>query len=332
MPAEVAVTTRRVTNIAALVVAILADGTLAFAQPQSREPVQPGRRIGAKDGDLIVVDHDARVGFLRRRQASIRLIYNADQRWVVLLADYAPAEGAPDGFVDYSFSWRQLEGRWPLDARWEGSAILEDYSAPGISPTSLAIVVPSGRIQFKSPGPVEALFADPQALAVLRHGSAGGGMVGRLTFDQAEEQAVRNAIANASNPSFSTTTMEARAVGGAVTVSNAFIATANTSPATPSEPNAPVRVGGSVGAAKKIHDVAAIYPESMRQSGVSGVVILEITIERDGSVRSAKLLRGIAPAIDQAALDAAKQWKYEPVLLNGAPVPAIVTATVAVKP
>ena len=81
---------------------------------------------------------------------------------------------------------------------------------------------------------------------------------------------------------------------------------------------------------KKSHHVAPIYPESMRQSGVSGVVILEITIERDGSVRSAKLLRGIVPAIDQAALDAAKQWTYEPVLLNGAPVPVILTATVAV--
>ena len=324
-------TTRRLMHTVALVLAILADGTLAFAQQQSREPPPPGRRIGAKDGDLIVVDHDARVGFLRRRQASIRLIYNGDQRWVVLLADYSPPDGAPDGFVDYSFSWRQVEGRWPLEPRWEGSAILEDYSAPGIGLNSLAIVVPSGRIQFKNSGPVEALFTDPQALVVLRHGSAGGGMVGRLTFDQAEEQAVRNAIANASNPSVSTTTMEARALSGAVTVSNAFAATANMS-ATPSEPNAPVRVGGSVGAAKKIHDVAAIYPESMRQSGVSGVVILEITIERDGSVRSAKVLRGLAPAIDQAALDAAKQWKYEPVLLNGAPVPAILTATVPVRP
>ena len=83
---------------------------------------------------------------------------------------------------------------------------------------------------------------------------------------------------------------------------------------------------------KKTHDVAPIYPEAMRQSGVSGIVILEITIERDGSIRSVRTLRGIVPQIDQAALDAAKQWKYEPVTLNGSPVPVIFTATVSVKP
>ena len=74
--------------------------------------------------------------------------------------------------------------------------------------------------------------------------------------------------------------------------------------------------------------VAAEQPEAARQAGITGVVILEIIIGPDGAVTQAKVLRSI-PLLDQAALDAARQWRYEPTLLNGAPVPVIMTVTVA---
>jgi TonB family protein len=336
IPAEVAVTTRRLAPVAAFALALLADGTLAFAQLQSREPPPPGRRIGARDGDLIVVDHDARVGFVRRRPASVRVIYNSAERWVILLADFSTPNGEPDGFVDHNYNWRQLEGTWPLGERWEGSAILEEYTAPGFGPNSYAIVVPEGRIQFLSGGPAPTMFDDAQAIAQLRYRSGGGGTVGRFPFDRAEQEAMRNMARNAGNSSssFSSSTFDAGGIPGGITVGGGLIATTSSqsAPPAPMDANAPVRVGGPVVMPKKTHDVAPIYPESMRQSGVSGIVILEITIERDGSIRSAKTLRGIVPEIDRAALDAAKQWKYEPVMLNGAPVPVIFTATVSVKP
>jgi periplasmic protein TonB len=56
-------------------------------------------------------------------------------------------------------------------------------------------------------------------------------------------------------------------------------------------------------------------------------VILEITIGPDGRVSDAKVLRSI-PLLDAAALDAVRKWRYEPTLLNGAPVPVIMTVTV----
>jgi protein TonB len=56
-------------------------------------------------------------------------------------------------------------------------------------------------------------------------------------------------------------------------------------------------------------------------------VIVEIVIGADGAVRDVKVLRSISP-LDQAAIDTAKQWRYEPTLLNGTPVPVIMTATV----
>ena len=62
-------------------------------------------------------------------------------------------------------------------------------------------------------------------------------------------------------------------------------------------------------------------------SGTQGVVIIEATIGPDGRVKEAKVLRSI-PLLDQAALDAVKQWQFTPTLLNGVPVPVIMTVTV----
>jgi len=57
------------------------------------------------------------------------------------------------------------------------------------------------------------------------------------------------------------------------------------------------------------------------------VVIIEATIGTDGKVKDAKVLRTI-PLLDQAALDAVRQWEFTPTLLNGVPVPVIMTVTV----
>jgi protein TonB len=57
------------------------------------------------------------------------------------------------------------------------------------------------------------------------------------------------------------------------------------------------------------------------------VVILEATIDTAGNVSRARVLRGV-PMLDQAALDAVHQWMFQPTLLNGAPVPVIMTVTV----
>ena len=60
---------------------------------------------------------------------------------------------------------------------------------------------------------------------------------------------------------------------------------------------------------------------------VQGIVIIEATIGPSGAVQDAKVLRSI-PLLDQAALDAVRQWQFTPTLLNGVPVPVIMTVTV----
>jgi protein TonB len=98
-------------------------------------------------------------------------------------------------------------------------------------------------------------------------------------------------------------------------------------PPPPPPPAAPVRVGGDIKEPRKIHDVKPIYPQIAMTAKVQGVVIIEATIGKDGSVTNAKILRS-QPLLDQAALDAVKQWKFTPTLLNGVPVEVIMTVTV----
>ena len=90
---------------------------------------------------------------------------------------------------------------------------------------------------------------------------------------------------------------------------------------------APVRVGDAIKAPMRTNHVNAAYPaEAMRQR-VEGTVVLEIVVGCDGAVTDARVLRGI-PMLDAAAVDAVKQWRFQPTLLNGAPVPVVSTVTV----
>jgi TonB family protein len=57
--------------------------------------------------------------------------------------------------------------------------------------------------------------------------------------------------------------------------------------------------------------VAPIYPELARRMNISGVVRIQITVDKNGTVKSAKLVGG-HPVLATAGLDAVKKWKYEP--------------------
>ncbi len=57
------------------------------------------------------------------------------------------------------------------------------------------------------------------------------------------------------------------------------------------------------------------------------MVVIEATIDPSGRVADARILRSI-PLLDQAALDAVRQWEYTPTLLNGVAVPVTMTVTV----
>ncbi len=89
----------------------------------------------------------------------------------------------------------------------------------------------------------------------------------------------------------------------------------------------PVRVGGEIQPPKKLKNVPPEYPQTARTARVEGTVILEAVIDTRGMVADVKVLKSI-PLLDEAAVEAVKQWRYQATLLNGQAVPIIMTVTV----
>jgi TonB family protein len=82
-----------------------------------------------------------------------------------------------------------------------------------------------------------------------------------------------------------------------------------------------VAVSGQGFAPKKIKDVRPVYPRESLQAGDEGMVILELTITTSGAVGDVVILWSECQRLEQAALTAVRQWRYEPARLNGEPVP-----------
>ena len=120
-------------------------------------------------------------------------------------------------------------------------------------------------------------------------------------------------------------------VTGVIAGTTDFSTVVGEPPAPPAPaPVKPVPVGGRIRPPTKTVDVPPIYPPMAIAARVEGTVIIEATIDTDGRVQSARVLRSI-PLLDTAALTAVGQWSYTPSLLNGVPVPVIMTVTVTFK-
>ena len=94
----------------------------------------------------------------------------------------------------------------------------------------------------------------------------------------------------------------------------------------PAAPAAPLAVGGEVKQAKLISSVQPGYPAMAKQQRVSGAVTIDALIDANGRVTTMKVLTG-PTLLQQAAIDALKQWKYQPATLDGKAVPMHLTVT-----
>jgi protein TonB len=95
----------------------------------------------------------------------------------------------------------------------------------------------------------------------------------------------------------------------------------------PAAPAAPVAVGGDVKQAKLITSVPPVYPTLAKTQHVSGGVTIDALIDASGRVTTMKVISG-PTLLQQAAMDALKQWKYQPATLNGTAVPMHLTVTI----
>jgi protein TonB len=89
----------------------------------------------------------------------------------------------------------------------------------------------------------------------------------------------------------------------------------------------PVMAVGDIRPPRLVRRVEPGYPDIAREARVEGVVILEATTDIYGRVAAVRVLRSI-PLLDEAAVDAVRQWVYEPLLVNGRPRPVTFTVTV----
>jgi protein TonB len=80
-----------------------------------------------------------------------------------------------------------------------------------------------------------------------------------------------------------------------------------------------IRVGGNVQGAKLVRQPKPVYPPLAKQARIQGVVKLHALISKEGTIEDLKVITG-HPLLVPAALEAVKQWVYQPTTLNGEPV------------
>src|SRR5262245_27992522 len=287
-----------------LSIAVATSGPLV-AQPvdQRRGPLPTGSTIDVRDGDTVIVNDDARVRVIRRRRARVRVVFDPTQRWLILLARYQPHNGITTDGID-SYTFRDLDGDWTLETRCEGDSTLDVYALAGQAGyAGVGFQTPSGTVQLFV-RERQQMFNEPTAAVVLVYRSSSS-RTARGSFDEVERQTVDEASGKRTPP------VTVVATGGIA--------------------DAPVRLPAPgfspAGSPRKIHDVRPVWPDAARRAGVQGIVIVEFTIGVDGAVADARILRGI-PLLDQAALACVRQWRYEPTLLNGQPIPRLMTVAV----
>lgn len=94
----------------------------------------------------------------------------------------------------------------------------------------------------------------------------------------------------------------------------------------PVAPEAPLPIGGDVKSAQLISKVSAVYPTMAKNQHISGDVRVDALIDANGRVTTMKVISG-PTLLHQSAMDALRQWKYQPATLDGKAVPMHLTVT-----
>jgi len=90
-------------------------------------------------------------------------------------------------------------------------------------------------------------------------------------------------------------------------------------------------IGRNVKAPQAIKRVEPAYPFAARMNGVKGIVIMQVLIDKTGAVRQVMVLRGLSPDLSQAAVDAVRQWRFQPATLDEKPVDVVFNLTINFK-
>ena len=218
----------------------------------------------------------------------------------------------PDGGVNRTWLFSEIEGAWPLDHRWQGAAtIVEPESLRGETArasATLTVETPAGPVVFISGRP-DNRAPLPDGTVIWHRRMSGGGPDGG-SFDDAER------YAHSGNAQWTFSSMSGLA---------------------PAFPSTVVRPGGGAGFAmapsgpQLIRRVEPVWPDPAAHPGLRGVILVELAVALDGTVRGARAVRSLPP-LDAVVLAAASQWRYAPAGPEGRPDPLMVTAAFPYPP
>jgi protein TonB len=208
------------------------------------------------------------------------------------------------------------------------------YDAPAEAPITIAVTI--------------GFFPDQPEARVLAHGPAaparGGALASgppppppppppaALGASESDRVRTRTLTFSGNEPQGDAASRPTPAPGGGgapgeITPAQPERATAASATTSSQTSRAPIRVGGNIAPPKKITDVKPVYPPIAQSAKISGIVIIEATIDETGRVTNARVLRSV-PLLDDAALAAVRQWEFTPTLLNGVPTPIGMSVTV----
>ena len=90
----------------------------------------------------------------------------------------------------------------------------------------------------------------------------------------------------------------------------------------------PYRPGSGIEPPRLLHEVKAQYTEDARRRGITGDVLLEVVVRRDGSVGDVRVLQGLGYGLEERAITAVRQWRFAAGQRKGAPVDVLVEVAV----
>jgi protein TonB len=90
----------------------------------------------------------------------------------------------------------------------------------------------------------------------------------------------------------------------------------------------PFRPGSGIDPPRLLREVRPVYTEDARRRALEGDVVLEVVVTQSGSVDRVKVIRGLGAGLDQSAIAAVRQWRFDPARRRGSPVDVIVEVSV----
>ena len=206
---------------------------------------------------------------------------------------------------------------------------------PEVTPSAVASVATKPPVAVKAPVPVQPVESEPakpaQAATPDRVASAPASsksaakvpdMFGALNAHPTLQKGSHSAAVD------TTPALDAASASVDNSALQEIAAPSGLGPVLPSSGvSQPSRTGGQLKPPRLISSVLPTYPTVAKQAGVEGDVVVDASIDSAGNVATAKVVSGPI-MLRQAALDALRQWKYEPTMLNGQPVPVEITITI----